>query len=490
MADIFLSYRNTPTRRAVVERLAAILEAYGLDVWWDYGLEAGSQFYEQIFAEIASAKVVTPLWCSESVKSEWVLMEAAAGKDKLVPIRLQEVQPPKDYQPLQAANLINWTGSIDRDDLTRFVETVAERAGVAPKKRMSLLLQMRQLPQLAALASETGSAPKRGVTRASERLVLPGHGQRSYVRKREAFGITLSEETRYEPNKIWTISFSSDGRRIVTSGQGYDARIWDSESGALVRVINPRHYIFAGAVFLPQHDLIASYSGVEHGGQRGIDIWDATTGAHIRTTFAPPDEGDEVKDPQSDWGAVYRSVAFSDDGKVVLAAGHTTYEPSVWDWETDESHVWFIAHETPVDCVRIGKGREFFLTSSDQVVIHDAEGDRYSKVSGSLGDISPDNKRVVTRERTLARVWSIDGTFQFDLEGHSRYVEDALFSPSGDTILTYCESGDAKVWNATNGALITTLAGEYARTTCCAYAPDGKSIAIARWGKVHIYALE
>lgn len=55
MPDVFLSYRNLPDRRVLVDRLAAILEAHGLSVWWDYGLEAGAPFREQIFAKIDAA---------------------------------------------------------------------------------------------------------------------------------------------------------------------------------------------------------------------------------------------------------------------------------------------------------------------------------------------------------------------------------------------------------------------------------------------------
>jgi TIR domain-containing protein len=90
MADVFISYRNTPDRRTIVRRLATILRAHEVSVWWDYGLEAGESYRAQIMIELANARIVAPLWCAESVASRWVRMEAELGKDKLVPARLQE----------------------------------------------------------------------------------------------------------------------------------------------------------------------------------------------------------------------------------------------------------------------------------------------------------------------------------------------------------------------------------------------------------------
>lgn len=81
--DIFLSYRNLPLIRTRIGRLAAILAGHGYKVWWDFGLEAGVPFQEQIFRAIERSKIVMPVWCSQSIASDWVLMEARLGESKL-----------------------------------------------------------------------------------------------------------------------------------------------------------------------------------------------------------------------------------------------------------------------------------------------------------------------------------------------------------------------------------------------------------------------
>ena len=151
MADVFISYRNTPERRAFVKRLAVMLRAHDVSVWWDYGLEAGESYCAQITGELAKAGVVAPLWCSQSIHSKWVAMEAEFGKDKLVPARLQKVVPPDAFEAIQAANLIGWDGNVAYPRALAFVRTICERLGKptqAPADMMEDLADLRLLAPL------------------------------------------------------------------------------------------------------------------------------------------------------------------------------------------------------------------------------------------------------------------------------------------------------------------------------------------------------
>lgn len=113
MADLFISYRNTPERRQIVRRLALFFHIHGISTWWDYGLEAGSKFESRIQDEIKQAQIVMPLWCFESVfRSKWVIKEATWGAEKLFPIRLQDVGAPASFSHIHSANLIHWDGDL------------------------------------------------------------------------------------------------------------------------------------------------------------------------------------------------------------------------------------------------------------------------------------------------------------------------------------------------------------------------------------------
>jgi formylglycine-generating enzyme required for sulfatase activity len=168
MADVFISYRNTPERRAFARRLATILRAHGVEVWWDYGLAEGESYRQQITDELAKARVVIPLWCAESIHSKWVAMEAELGKDKLLPVRLQNIAPPDAFEAIHAADLVGWDGTISHPRLQAFVRRLCERLGKPGTAPADTLEELAQLPPLAVLpmvtlkAGPTVTAPQSG----------------------------------------------------------------------------------------------------------------------------------------------------------------------------------------------------------------------------------------------------------------------------------------------------------------------------------------
>src|SRR5262245_65734008 len=91
---VFLSYARAD--RAQAERLAAALEATGFVVWWDTLLEGGAAFAKSIESSLETCDAVVVAWSPASVSSDWVLDEAAHGRDlrKLVPVSFDGTGPP------------------------------------------------------------------------------------------------------------------------------------------------------------------------------------------------------------------------------------------------------------------------------------------------------------------------------------------------------------------------------------------------------------
>ncbi len=134
-----------------MRRLATILRAHEISVWWDYGLEAGESYRAQITAELAAARVVSPLWCAESIQSPWVRMEAELGKDELIPARLQKVVPPDAFEAIQSADLIGWDGAVGNPRLLEFVRLICKRLGRSTVAPADLIEELGQLPAVAPL---------------------------------------------------------------------------------------------------------------------------------------------------------------------------------------------------------------------------------------------------------------------------------------------------------------------------------------------------
>lgn len=154
MADVFISYKNTPERRLLVRRLALVLHVNGASVWWDNSLGAGQKFKSEIAEEIAKASVVVPLWCAKSIYSDWVNWEAELGRPKLTPAKLQRISPPSAFNEIHAADLVGWDGDIRDSKVETFVQLLCNRLGERKRPTSDLLDDLSQLPKLVALPPE------------------------------------------------------------------------------------------------------------------------------------------------------------------------------------------------------------------------------------------------------------------------------------------------------------------------------------------------
>jgi tetratricopeptide (TPR) repeat protein len=102
VAQIFLSYSREDAERAKV--LAGRLGDHGHNVWWDRNIAGGSKFAAEIEQALNAAEVVIVLWSERSIKSTWVLDEAAEGRDsgRLLPVVLDDCKPPLGFRQFQA----------------------------------------------------------------------------------------------------------------------------------------------------------------------------------------------------------------------------------------------------------------------------------------------------------------------------------------------------------------------------------------------------
>jgi membrane-associated phospholipid phosphatase len=116
VADIFISYSRLDLPRA--RQFEQALTQCGWSVFWDRELLPGEGYRRAIEHELKQARCVIVLWSRTSVDSEWVIDEAESGKQngRLLSIRLDDVEMPLGFRQLQAATLVDWSGSVDDDE--------------------------------------------------------------------------------------------------------------------------------------------------------------------------------------------------------------------------------------------------------------------------------------------------------------------------------------------------------------------------------------
>ncbi|MEO5629775.1 MAG: TIR domain-containing protein [Thermomonas sp.] len=126
---VFLSYSRTDQAQA--RMLAQALESAGLQVWWDTLIEGGAAFAKTIEASLAASDAVIVLWSQHSVASDWVLDEAARGRDlkKLVPLSIDGTEPPLGFRQYQSIALEHAKGTIAPASLQAVLRAVLPLAG-------------------------------------------------------------------------------------------------------------------------------------------------------------------------------------------------------------------------------------------------------------------------------------------------------------------------------------------------------------------------
>jgi hypothetical protein len=132
MSDIFISYARED--RARVASVARALEGRGWLVWWDPKISAGQAFDRVIEEALANARCVVVVWSHRSVDSTWVRAEANDGlrRQRLVPVAIDDVQPPLLFRQIQTVDLSQWTGDPSDESFRRFVGDLAEILGRSP----------------------------------------------------------------------------------------------------------------------------------------------------------------------------------------------------------------------------------------------------------------------------------------------------------------------------------------------------------------------
>lgn len=104
--DLFISYKREDRKK--IEQIVKGLETEGHRAWFDSGIMAGQYFRNLILAQIRASKGVMPVWSSRSIRSPFVQGEADAAVGKLIPVKIERVDPPLPFGELHTLDLIDW----------------------------------------------------------------------------------------------------------------------------------------------------------------------------------------------------------------------------------------------------------------------------------------------------------------------------------------------------------------------------------------------
>lgn len=300
---------------------------------------------------------------------------------------------------------------------------------------------------------------------------------------------TANEQLQQADQALRTVTFSSDGSMIITSGDFPSLHTWDSKTGAAVEAFAGHTAAVRSLAALDDRYLVSIAD------DQTLRIWDARPEWTLERTIGSADDPSLIAHRVT-------SVDFSNDSSQLLIAGgipsrrgelqifrtsdgqRTLYLPQAHD------DVVYCARFSP-DARRIASGgadkylRTFDVASSQQ--LRRFEG----HTSYVLGVAWKRDGRIIASsgaDNTI-KVWDSEtGDQQRTIENFRRHITAITYVGESDNVISV--SGDAlcRMHNASNGGLARNYGGPKQWLHCVAVTPDSAIVAAGdASGTVHLW---
>lgn len=290
----------------------------------------------------------------------------------------------------------------------------------------------------------------------------------------------LRVELKGHNDDVYSVKFTPDGHRIVSTGADGTVRIWSTEQQPAPLSLNDLEAFATSVSFSRDGSRVAAGCY-----DNSVKLWNAQSG-ELMHSF------------EGGTGAV-NGVAFSPDGTRIACVGR---DVRILDTKTGRPVVDFRAIAT-IERVRFSPDGRWIACSdrSGMLRIWDAEtADQIRAIkadSARLSDIvfSNDGRRLATvgHGSSLAvRIWDArSGLLVRSLTGHRGGIDAVAFSPDGRTIVSGSLDKTIKIWNAESGELLRSLTGHTEGIAALSVSPDGKRIASAgKDGSVRLWDMQ
>jgi WD40 repeat protein len=239
--------------------------------------------------------------------------------------------------------------------------------------------------------------------------------------------------TIQERGRMFSVTFSPDGRMLATAGADQKIKLWNAASGKKLAELMGHSGMVLCVAFSPDGRLLAS-----GGGDSTAKLWDLSLRREIATLQGQPSS--------------VSSLAFSPDSKTLAMGG--TNVVRLWDVATKHQLKMLRGHSRMVNVVT------------------------FSPRDGMLATASDDNS---------VKLWDLSGKPDKEILTDQQLIVNVAFSPDGKTLAASngywpgaVRSGEVKLWDPVTGRELATLWGRVPGTAATSLSSDGRTLAVAR----------